>query len=353
MTILLAAGCLAVFLAMVTVIAFVHELGHFLAARSLGMRVEVFAVGFGRELVGRTDRRGTRWSLRLLPLGGYIGLFGETLARDAAGRPRPLSAAEARTAYGRRPPLQRAWVVVAGPLANLLFALLALSLLTLAVGRSVLSPEIAAVQPGSPAALAGLVPGDRILAVEGAALVDLRALAAAAATRPALALAVSGPEGRRHLRLATRGAADLAALGLVSAGRETVAVGPVEAAMLGFERTARLVAGTLAAGAALVSGGAGGELAGPVRVAQLGGETMAAYGLAGLLFLTALLSVNIGLINLLPIPVLDGGHLLFLAIESLRGRPVSRRLYRISAIGGLAAILALSLLLTVNDLVGL
>lgn len=256
-----------VFLGMVTVIAFVHELGHFLVARAVGVRVEAFAVGFGRELAGITDSRGTRWKLCLLPLGGYVKMFAEDgRVRLPDGSTRPATPAERRETYGHKSVLSRAAIVFAGPLANILFAVLLLAGLGLVLGHA-------------------------------------------------------GPAG---------------ALGY------------------GAERALAFAADNLATLAGLVAGDtAGGDVLGPIRIAGVSGQSVATYGPAAVVLLTALISVNIGLVNLLPIPVLDGGHLVFLALEAARGRPLGPRLQRISVLCGLTAVLGLSLAATLNDLVRL
>lgn len=256
-----------VFLGMVTLIAFVHELGHFLAARCCGVRVEVFSVGFGRELFGRTDRRGTRWRFALLPLGGYVKMFAENgRVRLPGGDSRPVTATERPESYGCRSVGVRAAIICAGPLANIVFAVLLLAGVALATGHA------------------------------------------------------SGPG----------------------------------ALVYGVERALVFAAGNLETIAGLVAGEtAGADIVGPIGVAEMGGESVARYGMLGIVALTALVSVNIGIINLLPIPVLDGGHLVFLALERLRGYPVGPRLQRISALCGLTAVLGLSLAAMLNDIVRL
>lgn len=256
-----------VFLSMVTAIAFVHELGHFLAARALGVRVEAFAVGFGREVIGYTDSRGTRWKLGLLPLGGYVKMFAEDgRVHLADGATRTPTRNERTQSYAHKSVAARAVIVVAGPFANLLFAVLLLTLLALATGRA------------------------------------------------------SG----------------------------------LDAIAYGLDRAVLFAADNLAAIAGLLGGAATpADMLGPVGIAGMSGESAAAYGIGAVVLLTALLSVNIGLINLLPIPVLDGGHLVFLALEGLRGWPLGPRLQRISALCGLTAILGLSVAATLNDLVRL
>lgn len=256
-----------VFLAMVTVIAFVHELGHFLVARRAGVRIEVFAVGFGRELAGFTDARGTRWKLGLLPLGGYVKMFAEDgRVRLADGTTRSATAAERAETYGHKTVAARAAIVLGGPLANIAFAVVLLAGLGLAGGQ-----------------------------------------------------------------------ADL--VGALGYGMERA----YGFAVANIDSLAGLFGGTTPAG----------EVLGPIRIAEIGGSAAATYGFGAVVLLTALISVNIGLVNLLPIPVLDGGHLVFLSVEALRGRPLGPRLQRLSVLCGLTAVLGLSLAATLNDIVRL
>lgn len=353
-----AIGCAVAFLAVVSVITFVHELGHFAVARGLGMRIDTFAIGFGRELFGWTDRQGTRWKLCLLPLGGYVRMFGEqgTVA-SPGGRRRALDPAEAARSYVFRPVWQRACVVVAGPLANGLFAVACIAALVFCLGRNVWSPELALVTPGSPAAAAGLLPGDRVVSAAGHELHDLAELRRIAAGRRDLALTFR--RGDEHLPAILRVEAGPAGrspadLGLISAGQRRLSLGLVESIRYGIERTAVFAEETLATFAEMIAGTRStAELAGPLRIAHLTGDSIAAFGIGAAVLLAALLSINIGIINLLPIPVLDGGQLVFLGLESLRGRPLSPRMQRLSALGGLALIVALSGFTTVNDLLRL
>jgi len=180
-TLVASLGYGATFLAMVVVITVVHELGHFLVARHFGVRVEVFAVGFGKELLGWTDSRGTRWKLCLLPLGGYVRMFGEG---DRTDETRPRSMADAARSYATLPAGRRAAILLAGPLANLAFAVAALAALVLIVGRVMPSPEIGGVDPAGPAAAAGLQPGDRVVAVDGRPVDSFAAVDAVVEFRP-------------------------------------------------------------------------------------------------------------------------------------------------------------------------
>lgn len=341
------------FLGMVTVIAFVHELGHYLVARACGVSVQVFSIGFGRELVGWTDASGCRWRLCTLPLGGYVKMSGEDgTARDGDGQRRALSSEERRYSFFHRPLRQRTAIVLAGPAANLIFAVVAVALLTWSIGRNVTSPEIAVVAPDSPAAVAGLLPGDRILSVAGEPVVsfdEFRSRAAALGDGP-VALIVQRAGTPVELALGADDGRWQGDFGLESAGREQAAVGFFGAAAHGLQVTARFSVASLNALYDVVRGAPSAEtIAGPLKVAQITGQMTLAIGMGALLLLTALLSVNVAIFNLLPVPALDGGHLVFLAIEKLRGRPVPRRIQQVSSLGGFALVILFCLFVTAND----
>jgi regulator of sigma E protease len=342
------------FLSLITVIAIVHEFGHYLAARACGVAVLVFSIGFGRELIGWTGRSGTRWRLCLLPLGGYLKLAGED-GTTGAGVMREMTAAERRASFFHRPLRHRAVIVLAGPLANLLFAVLAMALLTFCVGRNLASPEIATVAAESPAAAAGFRPGDRILDVDGAAVDSFTAFTRLVAGSPApVTVRVQRGEATATLVLRDGVGEGQGRIGLTSAGRVNVGVGPVGALRYGVEVSARFAETSLGALRDLMIGAASAQdIAGPVRVAQVSGQITMAFGLGALVLLGALLSVNVAVFNLLPVPALDGGHLLFMVIEKLRGRPLPRRVQRISALSGFALVIVLCVVMTANDVINM
>src|SRR5262245_21444509 len=305
------------FLGVVLVITLVHEFGHFIVARRCGVRVEAFSVGFGRELIGFTDRHGTRFKLSLLPLGGYVKMFGEQgFVRDANGRVRLLDRHERERSFFHKSIGERAAVVFAGPLVNILFGGALLALLIFAKGLNVASPTIGNVAVGSPAAVAGLQPGDRILAVDGQSAADMATILEAIGRDPDRLLSLEVRRGASEIvvPLDLRGAP--VDFGLASAGREHIAVGPGAAIVESTRITGRFVAGSILGIGQIVAGDRSfDDLAGPIRIAEVSGRTFIDHGLGAVVLLLALLSVNIGIVNLLPIPVLDGGHLAFLAIE--------------------------------------
>src|SRR5215470_17749447 len=347
------------FLGVVLVITVVHEFGHFIVARRCGVRVHAFSVGFGRELIGFTDRHGTRFKLSLLPLGGYVKMFGEQgFVRDANGRIRLLDRHERDCSFFHKSVGERAAIVFAGPLVNVVFGGLLLAALIFARGLNVPSPTIGSVQSGSPAAVAGLQAGDRISAVDGQPVLGMDAIRAAIARDPdrLLSLELRRTDMRRGdrdmlIRLDLRTVAPTTDFGIAAAGLDHVAVGPATAIVESARLTGQFVASNIAALGEIITGKRQlDDLGGPIRIAQVSGETFVELGFGALLLLTALLSVNIGIVNLLPIPVLDGGHLVFLAIEAGRSRPLSPRVLKFCSLGGLLAILVIFVLITGHDL---
>jgi regulator of sigma E protease len=342
------------FLGVVLVITLVHELGHFIVARWCGVRVEAFSVGFGRELIGFTDRRGTRFKLSLLPLGGYVKMFGEQgFMRDASGRIRLLERHERERSFFHKSIGQRAAIVFAGPLVNVVFGGAVLALVLLFAGLPVPAPTIGKVLADSPAAAAGLQVGDRILAVDGEPVQRMDSVLDAAARNSDRMLTLDVRRGARDVRLVVdlRHLPDGAGLGIGAAAAEHVAVDPVAAVVESTRFTGRFIVASVDGIVEVVTGQRRlDDLAGPVRIAEVSGKAFVERGFVALMVLMAVLSVNVGIVNLLPIPVLDGGHLVFLGIEAVRSRPLSPRVLKFCSLGGLAALLVIFVLVTGHDL---
>lgn len=366
-----ALGTILPFLVVLGVLIFVHELGHYLAARSVGVHVDVFSIGFGRGILGWTGRSGTRWKVGWIPLGGYVKLHGQESAEDRAA-----AVAEAR-AKGAPPPewrageafaektvAARAWVVAAGPLANFLLAAVLLAGMYMTAGWPDTAPVVTAVQPESAAARAGIAPGDRIVAIDGRATPRFEDVQAVVRLRPGQALALSVERGGARIEL--RAVPDLrevsdrfgniqriGLLGVSGGVAEYRRLAPAEALAAGAGETLRITEQTLVALWQMISGARGtDEIGGPLRIAQLSGQ-VAEGGILPLIGLMALLSVNLALINLFPIPILDGGHLVMYAYEAVRGRPLPPRAQEYAFRGGLAILLAIFVLATWNDLMHL
>ena len=349
-----------------TVVVFVHEMGHYLVARYNGVRVEVFSIGFGRELFGWNDTHGTRWKISLIPLGGYVKMFGD---RNAASMPdggaQQLTPEEQAVAFTHKRLGQRAAVVSAGPAANFIFGILVFAGLFMTVGQPYTTPEIGGVQPDSAAAAAGIQAGDRIVRINGRAIErfeDIRQIVQLGLGEP---LEIRIHRGDDELTLTAhpmvieqednRGNTyRIGRLGVQSAqGLAYVRHDPVTAiwqatraawnqVMVAFKAISQMISGTRTTK----------EIGGPLRIGMWAGE-MAQLGLITALNFIAILSIHLGLINLFPIPLLDGGHLLFYAAEAVRGKPLGERTQEYGFRIGLALVLLLFVFVTWNDLVHL
>jgi regulator of sigma E protease len=391
---------LPAFLFVITLVVFVHELGHFLVARWCGVTVETFSIGFGREIVGFTDRKGTRWKLSWIPLGGYVKFLGDA---DVSSRPdrekieevrmreqarveasaqnlasvavagaggQILQSAPSRSGQALDPsqgmlhvkPLyQRALVAAAGPIANFILAIAIFTGVILTVGKPAEPPIVESVTMGSAAEAAGLIAGDEIRSVDGETIrvfADLQRVVGANAgktlnlvvnrggrdmTLPVVPMAteVSDASGAKHT---------IGRLGIRDA---TVSVGVFDAFVGGLDQTWFIVAQTGSYFGKILSGRESpDQLHGILGIGAVSDQA-ARIGFGALIGLAGLMSVSIGLVNLLPIPVLDGGHLLYYACEAALGRPLGERAQEVGFRLGLAFVLCLMLLATFNDLVRL
>jgi regulator of sigma E protease len=332
-----------------TVIVFFHELGHFLIARLCGIKVLVFSIGFGPELVGFYDRRGTRWKISAIPLGGYVKFFGdenEASVPDASTLA-AMTEEERKQSFPGQPVGARAAVI----LAIVLFAGV-----FLAYGKTTAMPRIAAVEPSSPAAAAGLKVGDVIVSIDGTRIDGFADVQRIVNFSPGVPLTIVVDRGGSLFTLkATPAERDKKGMLGITRSNEagdvrTDPVAPAEALQLGVEKTWLVVTSTMTYLRDVVVGRqSADQIGGPIKIAQISVE-VARLGFGPLLELTALLSVSIGLLNLFPIPLLDGGHLLFYAIEAIRGRPLSERAQEVGFRIGLAIVLMLMIFATFNDL---
>jgi regulator of sigma E protease len=354
------------FLIVLTVLVFVHELGHYWVARRCGVKIEVFSIGFGPELFGWTDRAGTRWKFSAVPLGGYVKMYGDA---DAASTPGAEVAAmtpdEKAVSFHHKTLGQRAAIVAAGPIANFLFAIVLYAGLFGFLGQPFTPPDVGKVMEGSAAEKAGLQAGDRITAINGERIerfediirivqinldhpLDLQVLRDGATVKLNATPSIVEEKDRlgNTLRMARLGIQN-------SSTREFVRYGVTETVWRALVETYRQSAGTLqAVGQIAVGRRTTEELGGPIRIAQMSGE-VAQGGVAALLVFMAVLSVNLGLINLFPVPMLDGGHLLYYAAEALRGRPLGARAQEYGFRIGLVLVFSLMVFATWNDLVHL
>jgi regulator of sigma E protease len=455
-------GWIIPFLVVLTIVVFFHELGHFLVARWCGVRVLVFSVGFGPELVGFNDRHGTRWKISAIPLGGYVKFFGDENAASVPDQETisHMSDAEKRDSFFFKPVGQRAAVVAAGPIANFILAIVIFAALLLLFGKQTtvaridaVKPESAAAQAGfkvgdvvasvdgkpvqgfgdveraiglsagrplsfeidrggarvtltatpqqiekrdrfknvirigsldisgpaiaarvqnvvprSAAAAGGFEPHDRVRAIDGKPVTTFNELRDIVSANPGRELAFEVERGGRMIALratpnvhnekdASGGTRKVGQLGVSGdydpADVRAISYGPWDAVSGGVAETWFVIENTLTyIGRLVVGRESADQLGGPIRIAQVSGQ-VATLGFAEVMRLAAVLSVSIGLLNLFPIPLLDGGHLLFFAIEAIRGRPLSDRAQEYGFRFGLAAVLLLMLFATYNDILNL
>jgi regulator of sigma E protease len=358
------------FLFVLSVVVFFHELGHFLVARWFGVRVLVFSIGFGPELWGFIDRRGTRWKIAAIPLGGYVKFFGDENAAsmpDQAALAR-MSDAERRDSFPHQRVSARSAIVAAGPLANFLLAIVIFAGVFMFYGKPSATARVDTVQPESAAAAAGLQPGDVVVAIDGRPINSFNEMQRIVSTSAGRQLMIEiDRDGERKTLQAVpmlRESKDSfgnvqrnGVLGITRAmGPDDVKVervGPLTAVLLGVEETWFVIERTLSyIGGVLIGRESADQLGGPIRIAEVSCQ-VATLGFMPLLHLAAILSVSIGLLNLFPVPLLDGGHLLFYAIEALRGRPLSERAQEFGFRVGLALVLMLMVFATYQDILSI
>ena len=354
------------FLAVLTVIVFVHEMGHYLVARWNGVAIQTFSIGFGRELIGWDDRHGTRWRISAIPLGGYVRFVGDM---NAASVPDAESVANADPElaprlFANKNVWQRIAVVVAGPVANLILTFVILYGLLVGYGRYTVPPVIGEVTVASVAEAAGLQAGDSVVSVDGYAVRSFDDFQRFIATAPErhVSIVVDRDGVQRTLDLVPEAVetqdrfGNNQRIGRIGVSRTIDEAdvtlyrpGPVEAVGMTFEEIRFIVQRTGAfLGDFFVGRGDVEQLGGPVKVAKVSGQ-VATLGVVALINLTALLSLNIGIFNLLPVPMLDGGHLLYYLVEAVRGRPLSMRVQEIGFRFGFALVLALMVFTLFND----
>ncbi len=341
------------FLVVLGVLVFVHELGHYLAARWAGVHAEVFSIGFGQALWQRTDRRGTVWKICWLPLGGYVKMHGQERPEDVPEEER-ATWDPART-FHHKTLGKRAIVVAAGPVANFLLAMVLFAGLFFFVGKPSVEPIVGGVVAGSAADKAGLTVGDRITAIGGTPIGSFDDIKQVIAPRPGeeLDIRISRDGGERTVRarmgVSGTGSHAIGLLGISGNKAMFIPQTASEALLGGVTQCWKISAETLSAVWQIILGNRGAsDLGGPLRIAQMSGE-MAQYGISSLISFIAVISVNLGLINLFPIPVLDGGHLLFYLAEALRGRPLPPMAVEYCFRAGMAVLVCLFVFATWND----
>ena len=363
-------GYVVPFLFVLTIVVFFHELGHFLVGRWAGVKVLTFSLGFGPELFGFNDRHGTRWKISAVPLGGYVKFFGDETeaSTPSAETLANMTAAERVLSFHHKMVGPRAAIVAAGPIANFLLAIVIFAGMFTFIGRPNTSARVDKIEANSAAAAAGFQVGDVVTAINGSKI----------ETFSDMQRIVSGSAGERLTFTVKRGDAvvqlqgtpqqrdvkdpfgNVQRLGVLGITRQTAAgdvvterVDPATAAWLGVKETWFVIDRTLAYVSRIFTGReSADQVGGPLRIAQMSGQ-VATIGLGALIQLAAVLSVSIGLLNLFPVPLLDGGHLLFYAIEAIRGRPLSERAQEVGFRIGLGLVLMLMVFATYNDILHL
>lgn len=355
------------FLILFSIVVFVHELGHFLAARFCGVQVEAFSIGVGRKILSWTDKKGTCWKLSLLPLGGYVRMFGDedmTSAREEEGR--VFTDEEKEISFHHKPVSKRSFIVFSGPFFNFLFAILVFTMAFATVGKQEMPPVIGTVMEDSVAEAGGFKEGDRVLSIDGAAVTAFYDIQQAVARSHGAALVfdLERADGSKEtLTVSPRvekkkdnfgSEYEMAFLGVGSMpaaadGSDVVRL-PIHMAFIEACKTTRDISinNLVALGQIIAGRRSTNELGGPLRIAELSGEA-AQSGLLGYFSFMASLSIVLGLINLFPIPLLDGGHLLFYGIEAVLRRPLNEQAQEIGFRIGLGLLLALMLYATWND----
>ncbi|AKM10595.1 RIP metalloprotease RseP [Croceicoccus naphthovorans] len=350
------------FIAVLAPLVVVHELGHYLVGRWFGVKAEAFSVGFGKEIAGFTDKRGTRWKLSAIPLGGYVQFAGDmSPSSQPTDEWKALPEAERNQTFQSKGLGARAAIVAAGPLTNLLVAIIIMAGFIMAFGKIVAEPVVGEIYAESAAAEAGIDIGDRITSVNGSAIDsfdDLRELIVPYPGETAtLTWLRDGREMRADIVIGTHVEVDrfgnrfeMGRIGIAANAVDAVEVGPLEAVAEGTRQTLSIMKLSAVGLWQIITGRRGlDELGGPVKIAKYSGEQLV-QGWYAYIGFVAMISINLAFINLLPIPVLDGGHLAFYAIEAVRRRPVSAKGQDWAFRTGLALVLGLMVFVTFLDI---
>ena len=352
---------IASFLLVIGPLIFVHELGHYFVGRWFGVKAETFSIGFGREIAGWTDKRGTRWKLSWLPLGGYVKFAGDmNPASQPSSEWLSLPAEERNKTFQSKPVWQRFLIVAAGPFTNFLLAILVIAGFFMALGEPRSSPVIARVAPGTAAAEAGLEAGDRILAIDGSDVQRFEDISRSVVLHPGKQVSVRFERQGQVRQVQARLKLDVkrdrfgnefrsGQLG-VEGTPVLESVSPLQAVGAAVRTTWFVVTTTVEGIGQIITGKRSvKELGGPLKIAKFSGE-QASLGFLAFIWFIAVISINLGFINLLPIPMLDGGHLLLYLIEGVRRKPLKPEAQEWAFRTGLAALLALMVFVTFNDL---
>jgi regulator of sigma E protease len=352
---------LIAFLAALGPLVFIHELGHYYVARLFGVGAESFSIGFGREVTGWTDKRGTRWKVGWLPLGGYVKFVGDLNPVSMPGEVEDVSPEDRKRSFHHRPIWQRFLIVLAGPLSNFLLAIMIFTAFFAVLGVPRTANRVTAIEAGSAAQAAGVRAGDRILSIAGRQTPTFEDISQVVALRPGARVVLHvDRQGQLQAFPVRIGAAEetdkfgqkfkVGRLGIYGGQRQYVRVAAPELIPAATSFTWSMTRSIVDALGQIITGNRSvKELGGPLKMAQIAGQ-QASLGLFEFVYLVALFSINLGFINLLPVPMLDGGHLALYTIEAVQRRPVSLQAQEWAFRGGLALLLALLLFTTLNDL---
>jgi regulator of sigma E protease len=363
-------GYVVPFLFVLTIVVFFHELGHFLVARWAGVKVLTFSLGFGPELVGFNDHHGTRWKISAVPLGGYVKFFGDDTeaSTPSAELLATMTEEERAGSFHHKRVGPRAAIVAAGPIANFLLAIVIFTCLFTFFGKPSTTARVDMIEANSAAAAAGFQVGDIVMSIDGTKIDSFSDMQRVVGTHAGDELTFEVKrgdgtvqlQGTPQLREVKDPFGNVHRIGVLGITRQTAAgdvvterVDPVTALWLGVKETWFVVDRTLAyIGGVFTGREAADQVGGPLRIAQISGQ-VATIGIAALIHLSAVLSISIGLLNLFPVPLLDGGHLLFYAVEAARGRPLSERAQEMGFRIGLGLVLMLMVFATYNDILHL
>jgi regulator of sigma E protease len=338
-----------------------HELGHYWVARWFGVGAEKFSIGFGREIAGWTDKRGTRWKVSWLPLGGYVQFVGDMNPVSQPGASADLPPDIRAKSFHLKPWWQRFLIVLAGPAANFLLAVAIIAGFIAAYGAPHTPNIVTGFSKNSPAQAAGMRVGDRILEVDGRSTPTFEMIIDVVRLNPGEPVSVRVQRGDQMQQLTVKLAQfeetdrfarkfRVGKLGILVPKLQMEKVSAVDLIPAAVERTIVLTRSMMEGLWQIVTGRRSlDEIGGPLKMAQIAGQ-QASLGLVDFISLIALFSINLGFINLLPVPMLDGGHLVFYVAEAVRRRPVSEQAQEWAFRGGLALVLALLVTVTVNDL---
>lgn len=355
------------FLGLLTVVVFIHELGHFLVARWCGVKVSVFSIGFGREIAGFNDRHGTRWRLSWIPLGGYVKFMDDANEASMPSKAdiEAMTPEQQAGSFHTKSIAQKSAILVAGPVANFILAIGLLAAMLMTVGKQVTAARVDGVVAESAAAAAGFLAGDVIVSINGTAIdsfSDMQRIASTSAGDE-LTFVVNRGGVSTTLKATPRvteqpdGFGGMIRIGMLGIQRTAAAAeytyrafGPGQALVQAVKDCGFIIARNLEyMGRIVTRRESGDQLGGPIRIAEVSRQ-VAKQGLVYFINLTAVISIGLGIMNLLPVPPLDGGHLLFYGLEAIRRKPMNERAQEFGFKVGLALVLSLMIFATWNDL---